>query len=63
MELNVSLDDDEIYLFERVIKHLQTIYNYSAGDAVELVNAYYENFTNPASRLPHFSRHKNLFFL
>ena len=47
MQLNVSSDDDEIYLFERVVAHLQSRYKYFPDDAVKLVNGYYANFTNP----------------
>lgn len=47
MRLNVSTDDDEIYLFERVVAHLQSRYKYLQDDAVKLVNEYYTNFTNP----------------
>jgi hypothetical protein len=46
MQLSVSLDDDEIYLFERVVARLQSYYNYLPDDAVKLVNDYYKNFTN-----------------
>jgi hypothetical protein len=46
MRLNISSDDDEIYLFERVVAHLQSRYKYSKDDAVELVNGYYANFTD-----------------
>lgn len=47
MRLNVSTDDDEIYLFERVIAHLQSRYRYLPDSAMQLVNDYYANFTNP----------------
>lgn len=47
MRLNLSSDDDEIFLFERVVSHLQSRYKYSLDEAVELVNGYYENFTDP----------------
>lgn len=33
--------------FERVVSHLQSRYKYLPDDAVELVNGYYANFTNP----------------
>jgi hypothetical protein len=48
MRLKVSTDDDEIYLFERVVAHLQSRYKYLPDDAAELVNDYYANFTDPA---------------
>ena len=48
MRLNVSADEDEIYLFERVVAHLQSRYKYLPDEAVELVNGYYANFTDPS---------------
>lgn len=47
MRLEVSSDDDEVFLFERVVGHLQSSYEYSLNDAVELVNGYYSKFTDP----------------
>jgi hypothetical protein len=42
-----SYNEDEIYLFERIVKHLQSFYGYSSDQAVELINRYYLNFTDP----------------
>lgn len=48
MKLKIpSDDDDEVFLFERVVKHLQSSYDYSYDDAVRLVNDYYAKFTDP----------------
>ncbi|MBC3918115.1 hypothetical protein H8L32_11555 [Undibacterium sp. CY18W] len=47
MQLNVSSDEDEVFLFERVVSHLQTTYKHTLEDAVRLVNEYYSNFTDP----------------
>jgi len=46
MDLKVSSDEDELFLFERVVKHLQSLYGYSFDDAVRLVNEYYAKFTD-----------------
>ncbi|WMW80825.1 hypothetical protein RF679_00755 [Undibacterium cyanobacteriorum] len=46
MRLDESTDEDEIYLFERVVVHLQSRHMYSQDDAVALVNGYYANFTD-----------------
>lgn len=46
MHLEISSDEDEIYLFERVVSHLQSNHHYLPDDAVRLVNAYYANFTS-----------------
>lgn len=46
MELKVSSDEDEIFLFEHVVRHLQSSYGYSYDGAVSLVNRYYEKFTD-----------------
>lgn len=48
MELKIaSNDDDEVFLFERVVRHLQSFYCYSHDDAISLVNGYYMKFTDP----------------
>ncbi|WP_437974883.1 hypothetical protein WMF11_42820 [Sorangium sp. So ce295] len=46
MGLKISTDEDEIFLFERVVKHLQSSYGYSLEDAERLVSGYYEKFTD-----------------
>ncbi|MBB3063673.1 hypothetical protein [Microbulbifer rhizosphaerae] len=46
MDLKISSDDDEVFLFERVVNHLQSSYGYSCDEAVRLVNEYYANFTD-----------------
>jgi len=46
MNLKVSSDEDERFLFDRVVKHLQLSYGYSSDDAVRLVNEYYAKFTD-----------------
>lgn len=48
MQLSESQDDDEIYLFERVVAHLQSRYQYSPDEAARLVNEYYSKFTDSA---------------
>ncbi|MCH7310323.1 hypothetical protein [Acinetobacter sp. ANC 4805] len=47
VELKVSADDDVMYLFERVVKHLQASYRYSSDEAIQLVNDYFASFTSP----------------
>ena len=46
MRLSESSDEDEIYLFERVVVHLQSRYAYLPHEAQRLVNDYYANFTD-----------------
>ncbi|WP_141215595.1 hypothetical protein [Hahella sp. CCB-MM4] len=46
MDLKVSLDETQVYLFECVVRHLQSSHGYSHDDAVRLVNGYYANFTD-----------------
>lgn len=48
MDLQISSDDDEIFLFERVVRHLQSVHGYSYNDSVRLVNEYYADFTDPS---------------
>lgn len=48
MELQVSIDEDEIFLFERVVKHLKLSYGYTDDEAISLVNGYYAKFTAPS---------------
>lgn len=47
VELKVSADDDVAYLFERVVKHLQSSYGYSLSEAIQSVNDYFASLTNP----------------
>lgn len=46
MKLIDFSDDDELYLFERVVKNLQSFYGHSESDAIRMVNEYYHKFTN-----------------
>jgi hypothetical protein len=46
MDLKVSSDEEDVFLFERVVKHLQLSYGYSFDDTVCLVNEYYAKFTD-----------------
>jgi hypothetical protein len=47
MGLEISSNDDEVFLFERVVKHLQSLHGYSCDAAIRLVNEYYKKFTDP----------------
>ncbi|WNJ95666.1 hypothetical protein RND59_00650 [Vibrio ruber] len=46
MKLRVSSNDDEVFLFERVVKHLQLSYGYPHDEAIVLINEYYLKFTD-----------------
>ncbi|AUI88077.1 hypothetical protein BS333_17035 [Vibrio azureus] len=46
LKLSPSSDEIEIFLFECVVKNLQSFYGHSYDDAVRLVNEYYAKFTD-----------------
>lgn len=48
MKLKISsdYDEDEVWLFERIVKHLESDHGHSHEKAIELVNSYYEKFTS-----------------
>lgn len=41
-----ELNDDGMFLFERIIKSLTSLYGYSSDEAIELIEIYYSKFTN-----------------
>jgi len=43
----MSDNDDEIFLFENVVKHLVSTYECSNDAAIRMVNEYYKKFTDP----------------
>ena len=47
MELKVPTEDDVVvFLFERVVRHLEATFGYSRADAVRSVNEYLAKFTS-----------------
>ncbi|MDO8330619.1 MAG: hypothetical protein Q7T36_09125 [Fluviicoccus sp.] len=48
LKLSPNADDDEFFLFERVIGHLQHSYSHGHEHATMLVNQYYSKFTDAA---------------
>ncbi len=48
-----SYNDDEIYLFERIVEQLKSSYGHSNDQAIELVNSYLSKFTDQEFCLKH----------
>jgi hypothetical protein len=47
MQLSIPSDDEDlIWLFERTVRQLQKEYGHTEEQAVDLVNGYYEKFTD-----------------
>lgn len=44
--LNPSMDEDEIWLFERIAKQLQKRHGHSEVDAMDFIKSYYKKFTD-----------------
>lgn len=48
MKLDIlTSNDDEVFLFERIVKHVQKLCECTTDEAVNLVSAYVANFTDP----------------
>ncbi|MFZ6801346.1 hypothetical protein [Undibacterium sp. Di24W] len=46
LEISQDYDEDEIWLFERIVSHLKADHAHTHEKSIELVNSYYGKFTN-----------------
>ena len=46
LKISSDYDEDEVWLFERIVKRLKSDHGHSHDKSIELVNSYYAKFTN-----------------
>ena len=46
LEISNDYDEDEIWLFERIVNRLESDHGHTHEKAIEMVNSYYRKFTD-----------------